>query len=183
MREHLLIIFVLVFIVIFSDGVIKGEGMGLKLKSDSFEHMGEIPLKHTCKGDNISPSLSWENIPLGTKSFVLIADDPDAPNPESPQMTWVHWLAYDIPAGVNMIPERILSSEELPVGGHHGRSDFNELGYGGPCPPIGKHRYFFKLYALDTILGIGSGKSKRDLEVAMSGHVLEEAVLIGKYQK
>lgn len=183
MKEHFLIIIVLITIIVFSDGVIRGEGMALKIKSDSFENMKDIPAKFTCMGENISPSLSWDNVPVGTKSFALISDDPDAPDPAAPKMTWVHWVAYDIPFGVKSMPERILLGDELPVGGYQGRSDFGTLGYGGPCPPIGKHRYFFKLYALDTLLGIGPGKSKQELVQAMRGHIIEEAVLIGKYQK
>ncbi len=125
--------------------------MAIQLTSDSFSHQGEIPSKHTCEGEDTSPPLSWVGAPEGTKSFVLIVDDPDAPDPKAPKMTWVHWVLYNIPPNSEGLAEAVLV-QDLPSGTLQGRNDWGRTGYGGPCPPIGRHRYFHKFYALDTVL-------------------------------
>lgn len=157
--------------------------MEFVLGSSAFSEGGEIPARYTCEGENISPALEWSHPPEGAKSFVLIVDDPDAPDPEAPKMVFVHWVVYDIPATVNEIGEGALPRERLSGGGTSGTSDFRRLGYGGPCPPIGRHHYFFKLYALDALLHLDPGKTKREILAAMEGHVLGEAVLSGTYKK
>ncbi len=156
--------------------------MSLVLTSTAFAHNGAIPGRYTCQGDDISVPLAWSGVPAGTKSFVLIVDDPDAPDPKAPRMTWVHWVLYNIPAGTTGLKEAIRSSE-LPKGTLEGLNDWKRTGYGGPCPPIGRHRYYHKLYALDTVLPDMERPAKADLEQAMKGHVLEKAELIGTYQK
>ena len=154
--------------------------MALKLMSSSFSPDGRIPEKYTCEGDDISPPLSWSGAPPKTKSFVLIVDDPDAPDPDDPKMTWVHWVLYNIPADATALPEGV---GELPAGTCEGLNDWKRTGYGGPCPPIGRHRYFHKLYALDTVLPDLRRATKAGVEKAMKGHVLAHAELIGTYQK
>jgi hypothetical protein len=154
----------------------------MKLSSPSFQNHGEIPGKHTCEGDDVSPALAWSDAPEGTKSFALIVDDPDAPDPANPRMTWVHWILYNIPANTGSLPEAV-REKDLPKGTLQGLNDWNRTGYGGPCPPIGKHRYFHKLYALDTALSDLKQPTKAKLEKAMEGHVLLKAELIGVYQK
>lgn len=152
------------------------------LKSPAFSHNGEIPVKYTCDGEDISPPLAWSGIPTEAKSLALIVDDPDAPDPRFPIMTWVHWVLYNIPPTATGLPEGV-TSEQLPPGTKEGLNDWKRTGYGGPCPPRGRHRYFFKLYALDTVLPDLDTPTKKQLEKAMKGHVLEEAVLIGTYQR
>jgi len=154
----------------------------LELTSPQFSAMGEIPRRHTCEGDDISPELRWSGVPDGAKSLVLIVDDPDAPDPKAPKMTWVHWVLYDIPVRATGLPEGVAVAK-LPPGTKQGRNDWNRTGYGGPCPPIGRHRYFHKLYALDTALGDLGEPTKADLERAMRGKVIAEAQLVGTYQK
>lgn len=154
----------------------------LTLDSPAFVHNGSIPTQYTCEGVDRSPPLKWANIPLATKSLALIVDDPDAPDPKAPKMTYVHWVLYNIPVNTTGFEEAIPSSK-LPHGTLEGTNDWKRVGYGGPCPPIGEHRYFFKLYALDTTLPDLSHPTKAKLEEAMGGHVLESAVLIGTYQK
>jgi Raf kinase inhibitor-like YbhB/YbcL family protein len=156
--------------------------MAFSLRSPSFEAQGPIPAKHTCQGDETSPALAWSDAPAGTKSFALIVDDPDAPDPAAPRTTWVHWVVYDIPAATTALPEGA-SSANLPAGAAEGTNDFKRIGYGGPCPPIGRHRYFHKLYALDVALADLKSPTKAVLEAAMRGHVLAEAQLVGTYQK
>ncbi len=151
----------------------------LKLVSQSFAHKGEIPRKHTCEGGDVSPALSWQGVPDGTKSLALIVDDPDAPDPAAPRMTWVHWVVYDLPPTAQALPE---GGRPLPAG-REGLNDWKETGYRGPCPPIGRHRYFHKLYALDKQLGDLGRPTKAALEAAMKGHVLAGAELVGTYQK
>jgi hypothetical protein len=169
-------IFVMLLITIFMGGnliaanIIEKGGSTMKLKSPEFEHNQYIPKKFTCQGEDISPALIIEGIPQGTKSLALIVDDPDAP-----MGTWVHWVVYDI-AVVSQIDE-----DSIP--GRQGMNDFGRKNYGGPCPPSGTHRYFFKIYALDKELGLAEGISKEDLEKAMEGHILERAELIGLYKK
>jgi Raf kinase inhibitor-like YbhB/YbcL family protein len=156
--------------------------MDLTLRSDAFSSGGEIPGKYTCEGEDISPPLSWEGLPEDTKSLVLIVDDPDAPDPAAPRMTWVHWLLYDIPPDAGGLPEDT-ARDGLPADTREGLNDWKRTGYGGPCPPIGRHRYFHKLYALDAMLGDLGRPTKADVEAAMKGHVLAQAELIGTYQK
>jgi Raf kinase inhibitor-like YbhB/YbcL family protein len=156
--------------------------MPLIVKSSAFAGGGEIPRRYTCEGDDISPPLAWSGAPAGTKSFALVVDDPDAPDPKAPRMRWVHWVLYNLPATANALPEGVKPSA-LPAGTCEGRNDWNRTGYGGPCPPIGRHRYFHKLYALDAVLaGLGT-PGRAELERAIKGHVLAEAELVGTYQK
>ena len=154
--------------------------MSLILTSLAFAHMAAIPPKYTCQGADASPPLSWSGVPVGTKSLALIVDDPDAPDPAAPKMTWVHWVLYNIPPTVKELPEAV---QTLPAGTLEGLNDWHRTGYGGPCPPIGRHRYFHKLYALDIVLPDLGHPTKAQLEKAMAGHVLAEAQLIGTYQK
>jgi len=156
--------------------------MSMSINSPSFEHRGEIPTKYTCEGQDVSPALSWSGVPGGAKSLALIVDDPDAPDPEAPKMTWVHWVLYSLPATANGLPEGV-SDDALPDGTRQARNDWKRTGYGGPCPPIGRHRYFFKLYALDTVLPDLGTPTKPVLEKAMEGHIVAKAELVGTYQK
>jgi len=156
--------------------------MTLTISSTAFEHEGAIPRVHTCQGKDISPALTWEGTPGDTRSLVLIVDDPDAPDPQAPQMTWVHWVLYNIPPDAKGLAEGVAAGS-LPPGTQEGLNDWKRTGYGGPCPPIGRHRYFFKLYALDTALaGLGT-PTKSQVEAAMRDHVLATAELMGTYQK
>ena len=156
--------------------------MTLSLTSTAFTAGGAIPKRYTCEGDDVSPPLAWREPPAGTKSFVLIVDDPDAPDPAAPKLTWVHWVLYDIPVTAGGLPEAVKPSA-LPPGTRQGLNDWKRTGYGGPCPPIGRHRYFHKLYALDAVLGDLGPPTKAKLEAAMKGHVLAQAELVGTYQK
>jgi len=156
--------------------------MQMMMTSTAFEHEGTIPRHYTCEGDDVSPPLAWSGLPEGARSLVLIVDDPDAPDPANPRMTWVHWVLYDIPVTADGLDEDIASSA-LPSGTREGLNDWKRTGYGGPCPPIGRHRYFHKLYALDTELGDLGVATKAEIERAMKGHVLAEGVLLGTYQK
>lgn len=156
--------------------------MALSLTSPAFEHGQPIPRRYTCEGDDISPPLEWSGFPKGTKSLALIVDDPDAPDPAAPKRVWVHWLLYNLPAESTGLAEGA-SGTDLPAGSLEGLNDWKKPGYGGPSPPIGKHRYFFKLYALDRLLGNLDLPTKRALEQAMTGHVLEQAELVGVYRK
>jgi Raf kinase inhibitor-like YbhB/YbcL family protein len=155
--------------------------MPLTLTSPDFTAGGEIPREHTCEGADTAPALTWTGAPANTKSFALIVDDPDAPDPEAPKMVYVHWVLYNIPASVTSLP-RGVTSATLPPGTGEGINDWNRTGYGGPCPPIGRHRYYFKLYALDTTLELNN-PTKAMLEEAMKGHILEQAELMGTYIK
>ena len=154
--------------------------MPLTISSPSFRHLGEIPRTHTCDGSDRVPALAWSGARAGTRSFALIMDDPDAPDPAAPRMTYVHWVLYDLPATSAGLPE---GGTPLPAGAREGKNDWKRAGYGGPCPPIGRHRYFFKLYALDAQLGDLGTPTKAQVEAAMKGHVLEQAELIGTYQR
>jgi hypothetical protein len=156
--------------------------MALSLTSPAFTHQGTIPALHTCEGRDVSPALAWTGVPEGTKSLALVVDDPDAPDPRAPKMTWVHWVLYNLPPGTAGLPEGV-SRDRLPAGTREGRNDWKRTGYGGPCPPIGRHRYFHKLYALDTMLPDLATPTKERLEAAMEGHVLARAELVGTYQK
>lgn len=155
--------------------------MSLQLKS-SFQHNSRIPVKFTCQGKDISPELTWSRVPEGTQSLALIMDDPDAPDPSAPKMTFVHWVLYNIPVNCSSLPENV-SDSDLPQGTLHGKNNWNRTGYGGPCPPIGEHRYFFKLFALDTVLNDLNEPTAEQLQNQMQGHVLDQCELIGLYEK
>jgi Raf kinase inhibitor-like YbhB/YbcL family protein len=151
--------------------------MSFEVTSPAFSAGEAIPKEFTCDGPDVSPKLSWSDPPSKTQSLALIMDDPDAP-----VGTWVHWVLYDVPADMKELPEGGPKQEQLASGARQGRNDFGKIGYGGPCPPPGKpHRYFFKLYAIDTKLNLKSGVTKSDLERAMKGHILAQAELIGRY--
>ena len=154
--------------------------MALKLTSPAFRNQGEIPAVYTCDGKDLSPALAWSNVPEGTRSLALIVDDPDAPDPAAPKMTWVHWVLYNLPSTLDGLPEAA-GSAKSPIGALAGVNDWKRTGYGGPCPPIGRHRYFFKLYALNRILPDLNRPTKAKLETAMKGHILAQATLIGTY--
>ncbi len=156
--------------------------MSFQLRSAAFENGGEIPAIYTCDGKDVSPPLEWDGVPQGTKSFALIVEDPDAPDPANPKMIWVHWILFDIPSEIDELREGVTDAM-LPPGVKSGLNDWHRTGYGGPCPPIGCHRYFFRLYALDTMLDSLKRPTRPELEAAMDGHVLSEAVLLGTYQK
>jgi Raf kinase inhibitor-like YbhB/YbcL family protein len=156
--------------------------MAFSITSTAFAPNGAIPARYTCEGDDASPPLAWSGAPAATKSFALIVDDPDAPDPAAPRTTWVHWVLYDIPATANGLAEHVKPAE-LPGSTRQGTNDWHRTGYGGPCPPIGRHRYFFKLYALDVVLPDLGGPDKAALENAMRGHVLAHAEIVGTYQK
>lgn len=168
---------------LFSPAVLHGEtDMALTITSSAFANGGNIPRAYTCEGQDIAPPLRWTGVPGKARSLVLIVDDPDAPDPKAPRMTWVHWVLYNIPPDAGGLPEAVVSGG-LPSGTQEGLNDWHRTGYGGPCPPIGRHRYFFKLYALDTVLEGLKRPTKAKVEAAMKGHILEQAELIGTYQK
>jgi Raf kinase inhibitor-like YbhB/YbcL family protein len=156
--------------------------LALVLTSTAFSQGAPIPRVHTCQGSDTSVPLEWSNLPPGTKSLALIVDDPDAPDPAAPKMTWVHWVLYDIPPDMTGLPAGI-DSGDLPRGTREGLNDWQRKGYGGPCPPTGKHRYFHKLYALDVVLGDLGTLTKARLEAAMKGHVIASCELMGTYRK
>jgi Raf kinase inhibitor-like YbhB/YbcL family protein len=159
--------------------VVLGKPMAaFQLKSSAFSNGGAIPTQFTCDGTDVSPALSWNDPPAGTKTFALIMDDPDAP-----AGTWVHWVLYDLPAGVRELPEGVPKAKDLESGARQGSNDFRRIGYGGPCPPRGAaHRYSFRLYALDRETRLPAGAAKGDLERAMKGHILAQSELIGRFQ-
>jgi len=152
--------------------------MDIKVTSTAFEEGEMIPAKHTCDEEDISPPLAWDSIPEGTKTLALICDDPDAP-----MGTWVHWVLFNLPPDINELPENIPPEEELESGAKQGTNDFRRIGYGGPCPPGGTHRYYFKLYALDAELDLEAGARKPQLLEAMEGHILAEGQLMGRYSR
>ena len=154
----------------------------LKVTSSAFEASQPIPKKYTCEGSDTSLPLAWSGAPTGTRSFALIVDDPDAPDPAAPQMTWVHWVLYNISPSTTTLDEGA-SSGSLPSSAREGRNDFKRTQFGGPCPPVGRHRYFVKLYALDIMLPADQSLDKASLEAAMKGHVLAHSELMGTYQK
>jgi hypothetical protein len=156
--------------------------MALTLRSSAYAHDGSIPARFTCMGEDISPPLEWSGVPEGTRSLVLVIDDPDAPDPKAPRVTWVHWVLYNIPPQATALPEDA-SRSGLSPGAMQGLNDWDKAAYGGPCPPIGCHRYVHKLYALDTILEGLQRPVKADIETAMQGHILEETKLVATYQK
>jgi hypothetical protein len=156
--------------------------MPLRLLSTAFEHLGKIPRRYTCEGEDVSPPLSWTDPPPGTKTLALVVEDPDAPDPQAPKLTWVHWVLFNIPASARGFPEAVPAAR-LPEGTLEGKNDWKRTGYGGPCPPIGRHRYFVKLYALDAELPDLGRPTRKELLKAMEGHILGGAELIGTYQK
>lgn len=160
----------------------EGDAMTMILTSASFQNNAMIPSRHTCDGANISPELSWNGVPADAKSLVLVVDDPDAPDPQAPRMTWVHWLLYNIPPHAHGLPEGV-AAKNLPTGSLQGVNDWHRTGYGGPCPPIGRHRYFHKFFALDARLPDLKNPDKVALEHAMQGHVLARAELVGLYER
>ena len=152
--------------------------MAFQITATAFRDGSSIPKRFTCDGPDVSPALSWGDPPAGTRSLAIIADDPDAP-----AGTWVHWVLYDLPAETRKLPEGVAKDRELPNGALQGRNDFGKIGYNGPCPPRGsEHRYFFKLYALDSRTGLKAGATKSELERTMKGHILSQAQLVGKFQ-
>ena len=153
--------------------------MAIKLTSGAFLPNQPIPARYTCDGEDISPPLAWTGVPAGTRSLALIIDDPDAPDPKHPKQVWVHWVVYNLPADCTALAE----AGALPPGAKAGRNDWNQPDYGGPCPPIGRHRYFHKLYALDTVLPDLKHPTRAQLEQAMKGHVLEQGELVGTYER
>jgi len=182
-----IVVFVAVSILLFcsckdskqaDSGAVGGKKMEIKVTSSAFEEGSLIPPKYTCDGADISPPLRWDAVPEGTKSVALISDDPDAP-----VGTWVHWVLFNLPADTRELAENIPPDETLPNGAKQGTSDFGRIGYGGPCPPSGTHRYFFKIYALDTEIDLAAGAKKRQLLKAMEGHILGQGQLIGKYKR
>jgi Raf kinase inhibitor-like YbhB/YbcL family protein len=156
----------------------EGGKMEIKLKSTAFKEGEFIPKKYTCDGENVSPPLEWSGIPAATKSIALICDDPDAP-----MGTWVHWVIFNIPASANKLNEKISSHKVLEDGTAQGNNDFRKIGYGGPCPPGGIHRYFFKIYALDKRVELAPGATEKELIKEMEGHILAEGKLMGKYSR
>ena len=154
------------------------DNMALTISSTAFSNGGMIPSQYTCDGANISPPLQWSGLPAGTKTVALIVDDPDAP-----AKTWVHWVIYDLPANTTQLPENIKPQEKLAGGAKQGTNDFKKIGYGGPCPPSGTHRYFFKLYAVDIETSLNPGATKDELLKTMESHVLAQGELIGKYKR
>lgn len=156
--------------------------MDFTIRSAAFEDGGEIPAAHTCEGQDTSPPLEWSGVPEGARSLALVVDDPDAPDPKAPKTTWVHWVMFDLPPTSGALPAAA-RADDLPAGARQGTNDWHRTGYGGPCPPIGRHRYFFKLYALDTTIGELRPPTKASLEAAMKRHVIAEARLMGTYAK
>jgi Raf kinase inhibitor-like YbhB/YbcL family protein len=157
-----------------------GGTMGLSITSEAFEAGGEIPRKYTCDGEDLAPPLAIDGIPDGVRSLALIVDDPDAPDPAAPQRVFVHWVLYDLPPAATALPE---GPGEAPAGARAGTNDWGRTRYGGPCPPIGRHRYFFKLYALDMALGDLEAPTKARLLEAMEGHVVARTELMGTYRR
>jgi Raf kinase inhibitor-like YbhB/YbcL family protein len=152
----------------------------MRLFSSAFADRDAIPRKYTCDGEDLSPSLAWSDVPPGAQSLALMIDDPDAPDPSAPTMVWVHWVLYNIPCGCSGLAE---GARALPAGTREGLNDWRRTGYGGPCPPAGRHRYFHKLYALDALLPDLRRPTRAQLEAAMRGHVLAEATLVGTYER
>ncbi len=173
-----LLTFLFVYFGIAESGAQVKGGKDMQIKSSAFKSGARIPAKYTCDGVDVSPPLEWGKLPAGTKYLALICDDPDAP-----MGTWVHWVIYDIPANVTSMQEKLPPLKEVANGAKQGMNDFRAIGYGGPCPPSGEHRYFFKLYALDGPTALKPGATKKQLLAAMKGHILAEAELMGKYKR
>jgi Raf kinase inhibitor-like YbhB/YbcL family protein len=181
-KRILVHILIVLGLAIITGNHARGEGSMLTLTSTVFQNNGEIPSLYTCEGQDLSPPLEWRGVPAGTRSLVLIVDDPDAPDPRAPRMTWVHWVLYNLPPDSGELPEGTISAD-LPAGTREGLNDWKRVGYGGPCPPVGRHRYFHKLYALDTVLDKMDRPNKAKIEAAMQGHILAQTELVGTYQK
>lgn len=156
--------------------------MALSLTAADFQPGASIPVVHTCDGSDSSPALSWAGVPPGTRSLVLVIEDPDAPDPRAPKMTWTHWVLYNIPPQSTGLPAGVRPAD-LPAGTRAGTNDFKKTAYGGPCPPVGRHRYFHKLYALDVELPDLGHPTRQQLEKAMHNHVLAHAELVGTYER
>ncbi|HXW96363.1 MAG TPA: YbhB/YbcL family Raf kinase inhibitor-like protein [Gemmatimonadales bacterium] len=156
--------------------------MSLTITSSAFSNGGAIPARHTCEGADQSPPLAWSGVPAAARSVVLIVDDPDAPDPAAPQRIWVHWVLYNLPPSVTGLPEAV-ARKALPPGTLEGVTDFGRTGWGGPCPPIGRHRYFFRLYALDRLLDGTARQTRAAVDRAMAGHIIAQAELMGTYEK
>lgn len=156
--------------------------MSLQLTSTAFAHGGDIPKSHTCDGPDVSPPLSWSGVPSETRSLALIVDDPDAPDPAAPKRVWAHWVLYNLPADLRALPQGV-TAKSLPKGALEGLNDSKRVGWDGPCPPVGRHRYFFKLYALDAVLPDLARPTKQALEKAIERHVLAKAELVGHFQR
>lgn len=175
-------LFALIFLLAVVSGCTAGEKEvtmeKITVSAEAFKEGGNIPAEHTCDGRDVSPLLSWKGVPAGAKSIALVMDDPDAPGG-----TFVHWVIFNIPAGVQKLPEGMPGNKTLADGSRQGVNDFGRIGYGGPCPPRGTHRYYFKLYALDTMLDLAPGATEKQLEDAMKGHVLAEGELMGRYNR
>lgn len=154
----------------------------LTIRSPAFAHGADIPRIHTCEGDDVSPALELAGAPQGAKSLALVVHDPDAPDPAAPRMDYVHWVLYNLPPSCKGLPQGVAPTA-LPAGTRQGLNDWKKIGYGGPCPPIGKHRYFFVLTALDTVLDDLKNPTRQTLERAFAGHLLAKAELMGTYQK
>ncbi len=175
----LIFLFILVFSFVYGDNNKKGvKIMELKVESSAFQYGGTIPVKYTCDGEDISPPLKWSQGPAGTKCYAIIADDPDAP-----MGTWVHWVIYNIPADVTELPEGVPPQKVLGDGSLQGVNDFRRIGYGGPCPPGGTHRYYFKVYALDTEVDAVPGLTKRQLLKKIEKHIIAKGEIMGKYSR
>jgi len=166
-------------LILLSIFYLSGMAWALEIKSSAFSDGENIPAKYTCSSTDVSPQLEWSDVPKGTKSFVLICDDPDAPSGD-----WVHWVIYNIPADQTSLEENVSKLSRLADDIFQGKNDFGNAGYGGPCPPPGRpHRYFFKIYALDTVLSLKERIEKKDLLEAMEGHILAEAKIMGLYKR
>ena len=172
-------LFVLLFLIYGFVTEIEGdEKMAIVVTSLAFKEGGMLPAKYTCDGQDISPPLNWQQVPQGVKSFALISDDPDAP-----VGIWVHWVMWNIPAEANGLPENVPAGKDLPNGSKQGVNSSRKQGYSGPCPPSGTHRYYFKVYAIDTMLNLPADSTKQVLLDAMKGHILAEGSLMGKYRR
>ncbi len=170
--------FILICLISLSKLHCKEDTVIITVTSTAFKDGEMIPSRYTCDGANISPQIAWTNIPHDTKSIAIISDDPDAP-----VGTWVHWIVYDIPPDVTELQENCPPDKILKNGAKQGITDFKRIGYGGPCPPSGTHRYFFKAYALDILLNAQPGLTKANLLKAMDGHIIAKGQLIGKYER
>jgi Raf kinase inhibitor-like YbhB/YbcL family protein len=176
------ILFPAIALLVTNEWIFAEDKMTLTLESTAFSNGNEIPSQYTCEGDDISPPLQWQGIPENTASLVLIVDDPDAPDPKAPKMTWVHWVLFNIPPDVTGLPEAV-QPKDLPPGTQEGLNDWKRTGYGGPCPPIDRHRYFHKLYALDILFEGLQKPTKTQVETAMKGHIIAQTEIMGTYQK
>lgn len=178
MNKHRILLVMLTLLLLPFFG--KETSMAMEIRSTAFTDGEAIPTRYTCQGEDISPPLAWSGIPPQAESLVLLVDDPDAPDPKAPKMTWVHWVLFNLPPDSDGLPEAV---KVLPQGTGEGLNDWKRTGYGGPCPPIGRHRYFHKLYALDKTLDLPGTPTRAEVEKAMQGHILARAELVGTYKK